>query len=174
MGSTAGIRFLVEAGIIVPQTGSRTQFAFYIMERSGLKTEINGSENLLRCSRNIIYPQNLALTSPTRGGRLFGIVRLRTKVTELSSVHNGWERPLPRKKKKPNFELTTVPLLVSKLRIYVFISTLPHIFITCLSVAITSHLHFNIIFPCTCKGGTMYRSWLRHYATKPEGRGFDS
>jgi hypothetical protein len=32
-----------------------------------------------------LYPQKLALTSPTNGGRSVGIVRLRTKATELVS-----------------------------------------------------------------------------------------
>ena len=31
-----------------------------------------------------MYPQKLALTSPTGGGRSFGIVRVRTKATEFS------------------------------------------------------------------------------------------
>jgi hypothetical protein len=30
-----------------------------------------------------LYPQKLALTSPTSGGRSVGIVRLRTKATEF-------------------------------------------------------------------------------------------
>jgi hypothetical protein len=33
-----------------------------------------------------LYPQKLALTSPTGGGRSVGIVRSRTKATELSRV----------------------------------------------------------------------------------------
>jgi hypothetical protein len=33
-------------------------------------------------SRNTLYPQKLALTSPTSGGRSVGIVRLRTKATK--------------------------------------------------------------------------------------------
>jgi hypothetical protein len=37
----------------------------------------------LRWPRDTIYPQKLALTSPTNGGRLVGIVRLRTKPTEF-------------------------------------------------------------------------------------------
>ena len=32
-----------------------------------------------------LYPQKLALTSPTGGGRSVGIVRVRTKTTELVS-----------------------------------------------------------------------------------------
>jgi hypothetical protein len=32
--------------------------------------------------RGTLYPQKLALTSPTSGGRSIGIVRLRTKATE--------------------------------------------------------------------------------------------
>jgi hypothetical protein len=34
-----------------------------------------------------LYPQKLALTSPTGGGRSVGIVRLRTKATEFSLVY---------------------------------------------------------------------------------------
>jgi len=33
-----------------------------------------------------LYPQKLALTSPTVGGRSVGIVRVRTKATEFSSM----------------------------------------------------------------------------------------
>jgi len=33
-----------------------------------------------------VYPQKLALTSPTGGGRSVGIVRVRTKTTEFSLV----------------------------------------------------------------------------------------
>jgi hypothetical protein len=40
--------------------------------------------DLLRWSRDTLYPQKLALTSPTCGGRLVGIIRLRTKTTELT------------------------------------------------------------------------------------------
>jgi hypothetical protein len=32
--------------------------------------------------RSTLYPQKLALTSPTSGGRLVGIVRLRTQATD--------------------------------------------------------------------------------------------
>jgi len=39
-----------------------------------------------RCVDHVtpLYPQNLALTSPTGGGRSVGIVRVRTKATEFS------------------------------------------------------------------------------------------
>jgi len=37
-----------------------------------------------------LYPQKLALTSPTGGGRSVGIVRVRTKATEFSLVIS-WE-----------------------------------------------------------------------------------
>jgi hypothetical protein len=40
----------------------------------------------LRWPRNTLYPQKLALTSPTNGGRSVGIVRLRTKATELDKM----------------------------------------------------------------------------------------
>ena len=38
-----------------------------------------------------LYPQKLALTSPTGGGRSVGIVRVRTKATEffLMNTHNN-------------------------------------------------------------------------------------
>ena len=49
------------------------------------KTEINGRGD--RCADHMtpLYPQKLALTSPTGGGRSVGIVRSRTKATEFSS-----------------------------------------------------------------------------------------
>jgi hypothetical protein len=46
---------------------------------SGLENRINGLGNPLRWPRDTLYPQTLALTSPTSGGRSVGIVRLRTK-----------------------------------------------------------------------------------------------
>jgi len=41
-----------------------------------------------RCTDHVtpLYPQKLALTSPTGGGRSVGIVHVRTKVTEFSLV----------------------------------------------------------------------------------------
>jgi hypothetical protein len=52
---------------------------------SGLeKTEINVGENSLRSPRNTLYPQRLALTSPTCGGRSVGIILLQTAATEFS------------------------------------------------------------------------------------------
>ena len=50
---------------------------------SGPEKEINGRGDPLRWPRDTLYPQNLALTSPTGGGRSVGIVRLRTKATEF-------------------------------------------------------------------------------------------
>jgi hypothetical protein len=38
----------------------------------------------LRRPRDTLYPQKLALTSPTSGGRSAGIVRLQTKAMEIS------------------------------------------------------------------------------------------
>jgi hypothetical protein len=35
-----------------------------------------------------LYPQKLALTSPTGGGRSVGIVRSRTKATEFNLVYH--------------------------------------------------------------------------------------
>jgi hypothetical protein len=50
------------------------------------KVEINGRGDPLRCPRDTRYPQNSALTSPTSGSRLVGIVLLQTKATEFSLV----------------------------------------------------------------------------------------
>ena len=43
----------------------------------------------IRCADHVtpLYPQKLALTSPTGGGRSVGIVRLRTKATEFSYIY---------------------------------------------------------------------------------------
>jgi hypothetical protein len=49
------------------------------------KTEINGRRNSLRWPRDTLYTLKFALTSPTSGGRSVGIVRWRTKATELYS-----------------------------------------------------------------------------------------
>jgi hypothetical protein len=47
------------------------------------KTESNDRGNPLRWPRDILYPQKLALTSPTSGGRSVGIVHSRPKAKEL-------------------------------------------------------------------------------------------
>ena len=43
-----------------------------------------------RCADHVtpLYPQKLALTSPTGGGRSVGIVRVRTKATEFGLILN--------------------------------------------------------------------------------------
>jgi hypothetical protein len=46
---------------------------------SSQKNRINDRGDPLRWPRDTLYPQKLALTSPTSGGRSVGIVRLRTK-----------------------------------------------------------------------------------------------
>jgi hypothetical protein len=46
---------------------------------SGLKNRINGRGEPLRWPRATLYPQKLALTWPTSGGRSVGIVCVRTK-----------------------------------------------------------------------------------------------
>jgi hypothetical protein len=43
-----------------------------------------GRGDSLRWPRDTLYPQKLALTSPTSGGRSVGIVHLRAKATEFS------------------------------------------------------------------------------------------
>jgi hypothetical protein len=50
---------------------------------SSLENREYGRGDPLRWLRDTVYPQKLALTSPRSGGRSVGIVRLRTKATEL-------------------------------------------------------------------------------------------
>jgi hypothetical protein len=50
----------------------------------GLGNREYGRGDPLRWARDTLYPQKLALTSPTCGGRSVGIVRLRTKTTRSS------------------------------------------------------------------------------------------
>ena len=42
-----------------------------------------------------LYPQKLALNSPTGGGRSVGIVRVRTKATEFLNNASDESRPRP-------------------------------------------------------------------------------
>jgi hypothetical protein len=56
---------------------------------SGLEYREYGLGDPLRWPRDTLYPQKLALTSPTSGGRSVGIVRFRTKAMELVSVVPG-------------------------------------------------------------------------------------
>jgi hypothetical protein len=53
---------------------------------SGLETREYGSGDPLSWPRDTLYPQKLALTSPTSGGRPVGIVHLRTKTTEFLTL----------------------------------------------------------------------------------------
>jgi hypothetical protein len=48
----------------------------------GLEIREYGRRELSHWPRGTLYPQKLALTSPTSGGRSFGMVRLQTKATE--------------------------------------------------------------------------------------------
>jgi hypothetical protein len=52
----------------------------------GLEIREYGRRDPSRWPRGTLYPQKLALTSPTSGGRRIGIVRSRTKATEFSLV----------------------------------------------------------------------------------------
>jgi hypothetical protein len=50
---------------------------------SGLESREYGRGDLSLMPRGSLYPQKLALASPTSGGRSIGIVRLRTQATEF-------------------------------------------------------------------------------------------
>jgi hypothetical protein len=75
--------------LVVRVTGYRSRGPGFDSRRyegvhsTGLENRKYGSGDPLRWPRDILYPQKLALTSPTCGGRSVGIVRLRTKTTEL-------------------------------------------------------------------------------------------
>jgi hypothetical protein len=53
---------------------------------SGLEIREYGRRDSSHWPRGSLYPQKLALTSPTNGGRSVGIVRSRTQTTEFSLV----------------------------------------------------------------------------------------
>jgi hypothetical protein len=55
---------------------------------SGLENRDYGRRDPSRGPRGTLYPQKLALTSPTIGGRSVGIILWRTKATELLSIVN--------------------------------------------------------------------------------------
>jgi hypothetical protein len=55
---------------------------FMYEHASGLENWQYGRWDPLRWQRDTLYPQQLALTSPTNGGLSIGIVRFRTKATE--------------------------------------------------------------------------------------------
>jgi hypothetical protein len=59
---------------------------------SGLEIREYGRRDPSRWSRGTLYPQKLALTSPTCGGRLVDIVRSRTQATEFFIIecHRQW------------------------------------------------------------------------------------
>jgi hypothetical protein len=50
---------------------------------SGIENQEYGRGDPLRWPRDTLYPQKLAITSPTSGGRSVGIGRLLTKATEF-------------------------------------------------------------------------------------------
>jgi hypothetical protein len=65
---------------------------------SGLESREYGRRGLSCCPRGTCYPQKLAPTSPTSGGRSVGIVRSRTQATEFSFLVylNTWPGDLLR------------------------------------------------------------------------------
>jgi hypothetical protein len=56
---------------------------------SGLESREYGGRDSSRWPRGTIYPQKLALTSPTSGGRSVGIVRARTDCACLKASHKA-------------------------------------------------------------------------------------
>jgi hypothetical protein len=62
---------------------------------SGLESREYGRRDPSRWPRDTLYPQKLALTSPTSCCRLVGIVRSRTQATEFSLVLGSGDRVKP-------------------------------------------------------------------------------
>jgi hypothetical protein len=60
---------------------------------SGLENYKHDSKDTSRLPRGTLYPQKLALTSSTRGGRSVGKDRSRTQATELSDRRCWISRP---------------------------------------------------------------------------------
>ena len=61
----------------------------------------------IRCSDHVtpLYPQKLALTSPTGGGRSVGVVRSRTKATEFFIGRSQWPCGLRRRSAGARFTI---------------------------------------------------------------------
>jgi hypothetical protein len=57
---------------------------------SGIERREYGCRDPSRWPRGNLYPQKLAVTSPTRGGHSVGIVRSRTQATEFSFYNILW------------------------------------------------------------------------------------
>jgi hypothetical protein len=67
---------------------STTEELFEIKSRrSGLGNREYGRSEPSHSPRGTLYPQKLTLTSPTDGGRSFGIVRSRTRTTEFLGLY---------------------------------------------------------------------------------------
>ena len=113
-----------------------------------------------------IYPQKLALTSPTGGGRSVGIVRLRTKATEFFIYSSKLEivsvlHILPRNKCniRNSFcyffvsftQLLMSPIQVSRANIRVSFATVPFL-----------HLGYIMMEPSHCVG----HGWLPYFPEK--------
>jgi hypothetical protein len=58
--------------------------------RPGLENREYGRKDPSRWPRSTLYPQKLALTSPTSGGGSVGIVRSRTQATEVFLILRHW------------------------------------------------------------------------------------
>jgi hypothetical protein len=67
-------------------SASWVQLRSYLIESSGscLENREYGHRDPSRWPRGTVYPQKLAITSPTSGGRSVGIVRSRTQTMEFS------------------------------------------------------------------------------------------
>jgi hypothetical protein len=72
--------------VIVNRKLAGTIYIYIYIYISGLENREYGRRDLSRWPRGILYPQKLALTSPTSGGLSVGKVRSRTQATEFSLV----------------------------------------------------------------------------------------
>ena len=86
-----------------------------------------------------LYPQKLALTSPTGGGRSVGIVRSRTKATEFIQIPNVYRTHslTHHKITKADFISTTPDTTIAKIGAYTY------------QMEVQRTSKFNVVhFPC--------------------------
>ena len=88
-----------------------------------------------------LYPQKLALTSPTGGGRSVGIVRSRTKATEfyhLPGDAEGWHKNIRTPGHQVEFD-------AGKLEVYVYILLLLLLLLTAIGLSPGGSGYFTCI-----------------------------
>jgi hypothetical protein len=87
---------------------------------SSLENREYGRKDPSRWPRGTLYPQKLAITSPTSGGRSVGIVRSRSRATEFSFVGFWYVTCLFKKKRNLSGFSNPIIALKDKYNFWVF------------------------------------------------------